>query len=181
MRQDGTRYLALVERDNMLIHTVEGGWEPKTQRAWEILHWDHPAMIADESNNWCYQCGLGAKFSRILKYIPLDEAVALLPFIEVDNSMYIPDPEEIIERQIEDHIWEWEALQKDVPKGSFKCPECKEIREGEPIAMSDHPASPVCCYECLPENLKKSYDSFEEELQGRKNERQRTDQSVGEV
>lgn len=73
--------------------------------------------------------------------------------------MYIPDPLEILESQIDDRIWEFEMLQKDVPKGSFRCPECKQIKEGEPIEISSHPASPVCCYDCLPDDKKKAYDS----------------------
>ena len=75
--------------------------------------------------------------------------------------MYIPDPSELMDSRIEDLIFEWEILQKDVPPGKFRCPQCKKIREGEPIQLNSRPDSPMICYYCLPSEVKKAYDEFE--------------------
>ncbi len=73
---------------------------------------------------------------------------------------YIPDPIEIMDARIDDLAFEWELMQKNVPKGCFKCPFCLKIFDYDPIQVSYNPDSPVSCYECLPEHVKKAYDKF---------------------
>ena len=57
----------------------------------------------------------------------------------------IPDPMEIMERQIEDRCWEWDELQTGVKEGWYKCPACKELFDWEPISVSADPTAPVTC------------------------------------
>lgn len=75
--------------------------------------------------------------------------------------MYIPDPCELMEMRQERLMHDWDAAQKDVPPGSFRCPECRKISTGEPIAIDGRPDAPVVCYECLPESVKAAYDQWE--------------------
>jgi len=75
--------------------------------------------------------------------------------------MYIPDPIERMESRIDRLAFEWNELQRDVPAGSFRCPDCKQIRSGEPIQASPHPDSSATCYECLSPGDKQAYDDFE--------------------
>jgi hypothetical protein len=74
----------------------------------------------------------------------------------------IPDPIELMEMRMDRLAEEFEADQKDVPKGSFRCPYCREIREGEPIQANSGPDAPIVCYECLPDDLKAAYDKFDQ-------------------
>jgi hypothetical protein len=75
--------------------------------------------------------------------------------------MYIPDPCELLEMRQERLIDEWEAAQKGVSAGSFRCPDCQKVSMGEPIAIDGQPDAPVVCYDCLPDALKRAYDEFE--------------------
>ena len=68
-----------------------------------------------------------------------------------------------MESRIDDLCFEWNQLQKDVPIGSFRCPECKQIFNYEPIMVNSRPDSPASCYNCLSPDLKAAYDKFEEE------------------
>lgn len=77
--------------------------------------------------------------------------------------MYIPDPVELMCSRIDNLVFEWEKFQQDVPSGSFRCPYCREIRNYNPIQVGPSPDSAVCCYECLPDDLKTAYDQFEKE------------------
>ncbi len=74
--------------------------------------------------------------------------------------MCVPDPVELMNARIEDLIYEFDRLQKGVPEGKFVCPGCKKICDGEPIEVSPSPYSPVCCYDCLPDDSKAAYDKF---------------------
>lgn len=71
---------------------------------------------------------------------------------------YIPDPIERMESCMDDLSFEFDKLQRDVPRGSFRCPECKQIRNYEPIQVTSSPDSGACCYDCLPDDLKADYD-----------------------
>jgi hypothetical protein len=75
--------------------------------------------------------------------------------------MYIPDPIERIQANIESLIDEWNIAQKGVPEGSFRCPDCQIVHSYSPIQVSANPDSPLCCYDCLPDDIKKKYDEFE--------------------
>lgn len=72
---------------------------------------------------------------------------------------YIPDPIERMEANIDRLCDEWDTLNRDVPKGSFRCPCCRQVREGEPIETGPSPDSSVCCYECLSTEMQAAYDS----------------------
>jgi len=76
----------------------------------------------------------------------------------------IPDPIELMESRIEDLAFEWNQAQQDVPSGLHRCPYCSKDFSYEPIALSSRPDSPVVCYECLPDDLKKSYDDFQNKM-----------------
>lgn len=67
---------------------------------------------------------------------------------------YIPDPIELMESRQEDLMYEWDKAQKDVPKGSYRCPYCKKIFDYEPIQFNARPDSPVGCADCagVPSN-----------------------------
>lgn len=71
----------------------------------------------------------------------------------------IPDPIELMEGRIERLAHEWDAAQKDVPPGHFRCPYCSNTFAYEPIQVSAAPDSPVMCYDCLPADLKQAYDA----------------------
>jgi len=74
--------------------------------------------------------------------------------------MYLPDPIERMESRQEALMFEWEAEQKGVPEGSFRCPYCSKVFTYEPISISGSPDSAVCCYDCLPDDVKAAYDRF---------------------
>lgn len=76
----------------------------------------------------------------------------------------IPDLLENMNSRIDDLIFEWECNQKNVPEGYFKCPYCKNIFDYSPISISDRPDSAICCYDCLPDDIKKCYDEFENSI-----------------
>lgn len=78
--------------------------------------------------------------------------------------MYIPDPIERMEARIDDLAFEWDVTQKGVPAGSFRCPYCKNIFDYEPIQATSSPDSPAMCYDCLPEDTKRAYDEFCDDL-----------------
>lgn len=78
--------------------------------------------------------------------------------------MMIPDPIELMEAREEQLVWEWDVTQRDVPKGHFRCPYCNNVFDYEPIQSGASPDSPVMCYDCLPADLKVSYDKFCQEL-----------------
>ena len=65
--------------------------------------------------------------------------------------MYIPDPTEILDMQMEDVMDRYE-------EGC--CMECGKKVDYELISVSPHPAAPVVCYECLPPEAQKAYDKF---------------------
>lgn len=73
---------------------------------------------------------------------------------------YIPDPLELMEVRQERLIEQWDEAQKGVPSGSFRCPYCSNVFSYEPIQVSGSPDSPVCCYDCLPEDIKAAYDAL---------------------
>ena len=75
--------------------------------------------------------------------------------------MMIPDPVELMEAQQERLAHEWDDAQKGVPDGSFRCPYCGQVREGQPIAVDSGPASAECCFECLPDDAKAAFEAFE--------------------
>jgi hypothetical protein len=72
----------------------------------------------------------------------------------------LPDPLEIANSRIDDLAFEWEVLQRNALPGHFVCPFCKQNKIGEPIQISSNPDSPVGCYDCLTDDLKKAYDNF---------------------
>lgn len=74
---------------------------------------------------------------------------------------YIPDPIELMEDRMDRLIHQWEAAQEGVPPGSFRCPYCSQVYEGEPISLNGNPDSPVMCYNCLPDDVKAAYDKFD--------------------
>lgn len=65
--------------------------------------------------------------------------------------MYIPDPTELMEMQMEEMIDQYE-------EGC--CMDCGKKVDYELIQVSPHPASPVVCYECLSPESKEAYDKF---------------------
>ena len=73
----------------------------------------------------------------------------------------IPDPIELMEAREERLAYEWDAAQRDVPEGQFRCPYCGNIFSYEPIQVSASPDSPVMCRDCLPSNVKAAYDKFD--------------------
>lgn len=72
--------------------------------------------------------------------------------------MYIPDPIELMEMRADELAFKWDELQKDVPKGRFRCPFCKETFDYDPIQSGPSPDSSSCCYNCLDEDSQKAYD-----------------------
>lgn len=74
--------------------------------------------------------------------------------------MTIPDPIELMESRMDRLEREYNRLQNGVPKGSFRCPDCKQIRNYDPIQACARPDSGVTCYECLSEEDRKAYDDF---------------------
>lgn len=72
----------------------------------------------------------------------------------------IPDPIERMEAQQEHLMNEWNRAQKNVPESLYRCPYCSRLFAYEPIALDSHPASPVMCYHCLPDEVKRRYDKF---------------------
>lgn len=72
--------------------------------------------------------------------------------------IYVPDPIEIMESNIERLMHEQSLL------GDNVCPWCKKKADHELIQVSSYPDSPVSCYDCLDEETKKRYDKFEESL-----------------
>lgn len=77
---------------------------------------------------------------------------------------YIPDPIELMEAREEQLAYEWDRAQKNVPEGSFCCPYCSRVFEYEPIQVDARPDSAFCCYDCLPADVKKAYDAFEQKM-----------------
>lgn len=81
----------------------------------------------------------------------------------LDNEGFfdcIPDPIELMTARQEELIDQWNEAQWDVPQGQFRCPYCRALFDYDPIAISDAPDTAVMCYNCLPDDLKKAYDSF---------------------
>lgn len=70
--------------------------------------------------------------------------------------MYIPDPLELLENQIdrqaENHI-----------EGC--CMQCRKKIDYELIPATDHPAAILVCYDCLSPEAQKIYDEFEKSIQ----------------
>ena len=65
--------------------------------------------------------------------------------------MYIPDPIEIMERQIEKNIDRYVE---------GHCMSCSEKVDYELIPISSNPDSIIVCYECLSPKDQKLYDEF---------------------
>jgi len=77
-----------------------------------------------------------------------------MPTEQID---FLPDPIEMMENRIDAMCDE----QLGAPDGSFICPTCKQTFEYEPIALNARPDSPISCFDCLPEDIKKAYRKFE--------------------
>lgn len=59
--------------------------------------------------------------------------------------MYIPDPIEILERQIEDQI---DLVDSE---GLYPCADCgKKYPVDDMVAATDSPSSPLICWNCAP-------------------------------
>ena len=58
----------------------------------------------------------------------------------------LPDPVELMEARQENLM---EELQRGIPEGFFKCPQCNIIYEGEPLQVSPSPDSPLSCMDCF--------------------------------
>ena len=71
--------------------------------------------------------------------------------------MYIPDPTEILDRQIENNIDQYEEGQ---------CMSCDKKVDYELIQATPHPSSPVVCCECLSPDAQEAYRKFEESIKG---------------
>ena len=76
-------------------------------------------------------------------------ALAVYLWCDDDNKkmevkhMYIPDPIEILDQQIENQIG---LIDKD---GLYPCCECnKKYKPGEMYQASRHPAAPLLCQDC---------------------------------
>ena len=69
--------------------------------------------------------------------------------------MYIPDPTEILENQIE------RAIERMYEVGEGCCMECGKKVDYELIACSPHPAAWAVCFECLSPEDQKRYSEFE--------------------
>ncbi len=67
----------------------------------------------------------------------------------------IPDPIELMEARAERRADEWDAAQRSAPPGFYRCPSCKQLFDYEPIQLSGSPDSPVVCFDCLPEDMKR--------------------------
>jgi hypothetical protein len=76
------------------------------------------------------------------------------------SGLRLPDPLELSEIRQEHLIEQWGQLQKNVPDGCFRCPECMGIFDYSPIPISGDPDSPVCCYDCLSPEMQEAYDKF---------------------
>lgn len=72
----------------------------------------------------------------------------------------IPDPIELMEERMEQLAIEWAHAQEGVGPDQFRCPQCRQIREGEPIQVNERPDSPFVCYDCLPVETRKKYDAL---------------------
>ena len=69
MKQDGTLYLALLRRE--ATNEVD-------RLTWEIIRWVSPAGLSYLGYSWCHQNGMSVRFTEIVKFIELDEAVTKL-------------------------------------------------------------------------------------------------------
>ena len=67
----------------------------------------------------------------------------------------IPDPIELMEARAERRANEWYSAQQSAPPGFYRCPYCKQLFDYEPIQLNETPDSPIMCFDCLPEDMKK--------------------------
>jgi len=73
----------------------------------------------------------------------------------------VPDPVQRMMSRIDDLAHEYLEAQQGVPEGFERCPYCRKIVD-DLIQVSAAPDSAACCFDCLPVDVQKAWNQFED-------------------